>query len=185
MSGQASDRSRGISFLRLLLVEDNPHDRDLVARALKRHFGTVTIGSARDAREFERAVARGDFDAAIIDYELRWTSGIEALRKIKRLRPECPVLMFTASGNTEVAVQAMKEGLDDYITKTPKHYARLPYALEACLDRVQQHRIAERARAQLSAVVESSDDAIISMTPDGLITSWNEGAARLLGYTPD
>ena len=184
MSGRASDRSRGF-FLRLLLVEDNPHDRDLVTRALKRHFGSITIGSARDAREFERVVARGDFDAAIIDYELRWTSGIDALRKIKRFRPECPVLMFTASGNTEVAVQAMKEGLDDYITKTAKHYARLPYALEACLDRVHQRRIAERARAQLAAVVESSEDAIIGTAPDGLITSWNEGAARLLGYTPD
>lgn len=171
--------------MRLLLVEDNPHDRDLVTRALKRHFGSVTIGSARDAREFERAVARAEFDAAIIDYELRWTSGLDALRKIKRFRPECPVLMFTASGNTEVAVQAMKEGLDDYITKTPKHYARLPYALEACLDRVHQRRLAERAHAQLAAVVESSDDAIISTAPDGLITSWNEGAARLLGYTPD
>ena len=184
MSGRASNRSRGI-FLRLLLVEDNPHDRDLVTRALKRHFASVTIGSARDAREFERAVARGEFDAAIIDYELRWTSGIDALRRIKHSRPDCPVLMFTASGNTEIAVQAMKEGLDDYITKTPKHYARLPYALEACLDRVQQRHMAERARAQLAAVVESSDDAIIGMTPDGLVTSWNGGAARLLGYTLD
>lgn len=171
--------------MRLVLVEDNPHDRDLITRALKRHFGSITIGSVRDAREFERVLARGEFDAAIIDYELRWISGIEALRRIKRSRPGCPVLMFTASGNTEVAVQAMKEGLDDYITKTPKHYARLPYALEACLDRTQQRHLAERASAQLAAVVESSDDAIICMAPDGLVTSWNQGAARLLGYTPD
>ena len=91
--------------------------------------------------------------------------------------------MFTGSGSTEVAVEAMKEGLDDYITKTPKHYARLPYALDACLDRVQQRHMADRARAQLAAVVESSDDAIIGMAPNGLVTSWNGGAARLLGYT--
>lgn len=169
--------------MRLLLVEDNPHDRDLVTRALKRHFASVTIASARDAREFEEVLARGEFDAAIIDYELRWTSGIEALRTIKRSLPDCPVLMFTASASTEVAVEAMKEGLDDYITKTPKHYAKLPFALEACLDRIQQRRMADRARAQLAAVVESSDDAIIGMTPDGLVTSWNEGATRLLGHT--
>jgi DNA-binding response OmpR family regulator len=75
MSKRARARSRGI-FLRLVLVEDNPHDRDLVTRALKRHFGSITIGSVRDAREFERVVDRGEFDAAIIDYELRWISGI-------------------------------------------------------------------------------------------------------------
>ena len=164
--------------LRLLLIDDNPHDRDLATRALSQHYGSVNIALARDAQELEQAVAQGAFDAAIIDYELRWTSGIEVLRKIKRARPECPVLMFTGSGSTEVAVEAMKEGLDDYVTKTPKHYGRLPYALEAALDR----HSAERARAQLAAVVESSDDAIIGMTLEGTVTSWNGGAARLLGY---
>ena len=165
--------------LRLLLIDDNPHDRDLVTRALSQHFGPVTVLPARDSQEFERTMIEGEFDAAIIDYELRWTTGIEALRRIKRSRPECPVLMFTASGSTEIAVEAMKEGLDDYVAKTPRHYARLPYALGACLDR----RRAERDRAQLAAVVESSDDAIIGMAPDGTVTTWNDGAARLLGYT--
>ena len=164
--------------LRLLLIDDNPHDRELVTRALGNHFGPVTVLPAREAEEFERALAGEEFDAAVIDYELRWTTGMEVLRRIKRSRPQCPVLMFTASGSTEIAVAAMKEGLDDYVTKTPKHYARLPYALDACLER----RTAERAGAQLAAVVESSDDAIIGMTPDGRVTSWNDAATRLLGH---
>ena len=165
--------------LRLLLIDDNPHDRELVTRALSQHFGPLTVLPARDSQELEQSLADGEFEAAVIDYELRWTTGIEALRRIKSSRPECPVLMFTASGSTEVAVEAMKEGLDDYVTKTPKHYARLPFALEACLDR----RAAERAWAQLAAVVESSGDAIIGMAPDGRVTSWNDAAARLLGHS--
>lgn len=153
----------------------------MVTRALGQHFGPLTVLPARDTEEFELAVAQGEFDAAIIDYELRWTTGIEALRRIKRSWPECPVLMFTASGSTQVAVEAMKEGLDDYVTKTPKHYARLPYALDACLDR----RAAERAWAQLAAVVQSSDDAIVGLALDGRVTSWNDAAALLLGYSAD
>ncbi len=46
----------------------------------------------------------------------------------------------------------------------------------------------EQARAklaQLSAIVESSDDAIVSQTVDGIVTSWNDGAARLYGYSAD
>src|SRR6185437_4524058 len=115
---------------------------DLVTRALSQHFGPVTVLPARDSQEFERTMIEGEFDAAIIDYELRWTTGIEALRRIKRSRPECPVLIFTASGSAEIAVEAMKEGLDDYVAKTPRHYARLPYALGACLDRAAPSAIA-------------------------------------------
>jgi signal transduction histidine kinase len=132
--------------LRLLLIDDNPHDRDLATRALSQHFGSVSVAVARDSHELEHAILDGEFDAAIIDHELRWTTGIEVLRRIKRARPDCPVLMFTGSGSTEVAVAAMKEGLDDYVTKTPKHYARLPFALASSLQR--SEAVTQRKRAE-------------------------------------
>jgi len=140
--------------VRLLLIDDNPHDRELLARELRQRFSLLTIELVRDQPEFERALAYASFDAVVVDYQIHWSTGLEVLRAVKRARPRCPVLMFTASGSEEIAVQAMKEGLDDYVTKTAKHYARLSFSLEAALQRAGQKLELERGEFAQRALTE-------------------------------
>jgi two-component system CheB/CheR fusion protein len=134
----------------VLLVDDNPDDRALVSRELLRHFSDVRILQAGTPETLAETLDQERFDVTITDYRLRFSDGITVLRELKRRFPERPVIMFTASGNEEVAVEAMKEGLDDYITKTAKHYPRIGYAVRACLDRVHQRSQVEQALASES-----------------------------------
>lgn len=136
--------------LRVLLIDDNPDDRALVERELRLRIEQVEVGHISDAEALAAALQAGGFDVAVTDYRLRWTVGTEVLRAIKERYPQVPVIMFTGSGNEEVAVEAMKEGLDDYITKTPKHYPRVPFAVLGCCERAHN-----RARLQESLARES------------------------------
>lgn len=135
--------------LTVLLIDDSADDRALAARELERHFKQVEILQAGTAETLEQALGQR-FDIAITDYQLRFTDGIAVLRELKRRFPERPVIMFTASGNEEVAVEAMKEGLDDYITKTAKHYPRVGFAVRTCLERVEQRSQLAQAMARES-----------------------------------
>ena len=106
--------------LRILLIDDNPNDRALATRALSAEFpGAQFDDTVRDAETFVAALDHGGFDVVVTDFQIRWTNGLDVLRKVKVLYPHCPVVMFTGTGTEEVAAEGMRSGLDDYVVKSP------------------------------------------------------------------
>jgi signal transduction histidine kinase/DNA-binding response OmpR family regulator len=140
--------------LRILLVDDNPLDRELAIRALRQAYATAAIHEVADRAQFETALATGGFDLVITDYQLQWSDGLVVLQTVKALDPLCPVIMFTGTGTEEIAVAAMKSGLDDYVIKRPQHYVRLATAAQSALERAD-------ARRRLAAL-EQERDALLA-----------------------
>jgi PAS domain S-box-containing protein len=174
--------------LRVLIVDDNPDDRRLAARALAAEFGGIELSEAIDDESLAKALELGNFDAVITDYRLRWTTGLEVLRAVKERSPSVPVVMFTGTGTEDVAVAAMKSGLDDYVVKTPRHFARLPMAVKASLER-QRGKTAEielvAAEDRNRALIENATDMVTVIAGDSTIAYVSPSVQSTLGWSPD
>lgn len=134
--------------LRILLIDDNPDDRLLLRHELEQEFPDLIVQEVLEAKGFEQALAAGEFDLVVTDYQLNWTTGIEILQSVKLRDIYCPVVMFTATGNEEIAVEAMKAGLDDYLLKAPSRYPRIRAAVQLALERAETRRALARIQAE-------------------------------------
>src|SRR6266567_329152 len=170
--------------LHILLVDDNPEDRALAIRELRRHFPNLQIAQITDAKNFTRALEAEHRDLVITDYQLRWSDGLAVLRAIKARWPGCPVIMFTGTGSEEIAVEAMKAGLDDYVLKSPKHYSRLPGAAKLAFEHRAQWRALKEAERRYLTLFNDLPIGLWKSTPEGKIMDANPAAAQMLGY-PD
>ncbi len=103
------------NFLNLLIIDDERAIREAcreVAQSLG--FSTQVADSAEQAY---RALELQNFDAVLLDLRLPGAGGLDALRRIKERRPEAVVIVVTGYGTVQSAVQAMKNGAYDYVTK--------------------------------------------------------------------
>ncbi len=100
---------------RVLVVDDEKSMRDLLAITLQRAGYEVTVADGGETAI--EAIRRDPFDAIITDLRMPKVDGLQVLRSARELSPETAVIMLTAVASTETAVEAMKLGAYDYITK--------------------------------------------------------------------
>ncbi len=103
------------STLRVLFVDDSQEILDLYEAGLSDMYQVIAVGSGLDA--IGRVRKSQDIDAAVIDYMLPDMSGIEVLKEIKDIAPSIPVIIVTAFGDEDVAVNAFRSGARDYLKK--------------------------------------------------------------------
>lgn len=167
--------------LRVLVIDDNPGDRTLVIRQLRREWTQLQTQEIRNASELSNAVAAGDFDLVITDYQLLWSNGLEVLRTIKQHYPSCPVIMFTNTGSEEIAVEAMKSGLDDYVLKQPNRYTRLSFTVRLVLERVEIQRRATLLEIRLQSLLNQLKLGVFRSNSRGELLECNKAFLELLG----
>ncbi|MGU0693733.1 sigma-54-dependent transcriptional regulator [Pseudomonas aeruginosa] len=122
---------------RILIVDDEDSIRFGMRGFLEsRGYGVVDADSCQRARELFQASPP---DVAVIDYRLHDGSALDLLRDFRRLEPDVPVIVLTAYGSIDLAVQAIKEGAEQFLTKP----IEMP-ALHAILKRLLDNRRLQR-----------------------------------------
>lgn len=102
----------------VLVVDDDADMRELVHDMLKdRGHQVMTAGSGSDAL---RLLGEQDFAVVLTDLRMKGMQGLELLTEIRRANPDIGVILMTAFGSVETAVEAMKHGASDYLTKPVK-----------------------------------------------------------------
>src|ERR671922_290869 len=101
-----------------MVVDDDPTAYQLLREVLAQEgYEVETAGSGREALEKAGTIL---FDVVLLDVRLPDLNGIEVLRELKPLSPETVVIMMTAFGSIETAIESIQEGAYDYISKPLK-----------------------------------------------------------------
>src|SRR5580704_5491400 len=149
------------NFLNLLIVDDERSIREACREvALSLGFTTFVADSAEHAY---RLLDSQTFDAVLLDLRLPGAGGLDALRRIKERRPEAVVIVVTGYGTVQSAVQAMKNGAYDYVTK--------PFSvdeLKLLLERVASHLKLKSENRMLREKVKSKQGfgGIVGRSPE-------------------
>jgi signal transduction histidine kinase len=143
-----ADSDSAATKLRVLLVEDNPADVELVLLTLRKGGFEVTSDVAQNAEEFTSRIRAASYDLILADYNLPQWKGTEALEILCRENLDVPLILVTGYLGEEKAVDYIKQGATDCVLKD--HMARLSPSIRRALEEKrlrQQRREAEKELA--------------------------------------
>ena len=134
--------------LRILHVEDNPLDAELLYERLRKSDLRFEVTRVMTRPDFEAALERGGFDLILCDYSLPSFSGPDALALAKENCPDVPFIFASGTIGEEPAVEALKAGATDYVLKdrTARLVPAIQRALRETAERLKQKEMEEEIR---------------------------------------
>lgn len=145
----------------LLIIDDEPNVRYALEKGLRRDGLTIT--TAETARDGLAAAGRQEFDAILLDVQLPDLSGLETLSRLRKQTHKTPVVIMTAHGTADTAIEAMKRGAFDYVLK-PWNLGELRELVDKALDAGRLSRVPAVMDSDPSPE-EAGSDRIVGRSP--------------------
>lgn len=175
--------------VRILLLEDDPLDVELISESLRGDGVDCEIHAIATQRELAESLEHPDrYQLILSDYRLPGYDGIAALEYARERCPDVPFLFVSGAIGEERAIESLKRGATDYVLK--HRLDRLAPAVRRALQEIDERT--ERLRAvesqreseeRFRLIVENvRDHAIVLLDLDGCVADWNAASERLLGH---
>jgi two-component system, NtrC family, nitrogen regulation response regulator NtrX len=104
---------------KILIIEDEPAIRRVLAKILLEESDTYSVDEAENGVQGLEKVKNEDYDLILCDIKMPKMDGKELLEAVKKIKPEIPIVMISGHGDLETAVDTMRLGAFDYISKPP------------------------------------------------------------------
>jgi DNA-binding NtrC family response regulator len=121
---------------KILIIEDEAAIRRVLTKILSEENDTYQVEDAEDGFQGLEKVINNDYDLILCDIKMPKMDGVEVLEAVKKMKPEIPMVMISGHGDMETAIQTMRLGAFDYISKPPD-LNRLLNTVRNALDRKQ------------------------------------------------
>ncbi len=174
--------------LKILIVEDNDDDAQLLLVKLRRAGYTPDYVQVDNASEFKQALQDHTWQIVVSDYAMPSFSGLEALGILRARDRNTPFILVSGTVGEELAVEAMRSGANDYIMKD--NLTRLIPAIERELREVQERSNRRRTedalyqeRERALVTLHSIGDGVITTDADGRVDYMNPVAERVTGWS--
>ena len=170
---------------KIMIADDNRTVNDVMSDALA-EYGFETV-QAFDGMETLELFDRENPDLVFLDYLMPRGDGLDVLKKIRKKQPDALVVFITGEGSEDVAVQAMKSGASDYVTKP----ISLPDLVNIAGKLIREHeilqeniRLKERGdsyKDYLVTITETMGEAVVTIDRKGTVQFMNSTARKLWG----
>ncbi|MBI2950068.1 MAG: response regulator [Verrucomicrobia bacterium] len=169
--------------VKILLVEDNPGDawllRDLLNRAGARNFQVVHVETLKAALH---QVTESEPDLILLDLSLPDAHGLETVTRVRFSAPDVPIVVLTGFNDESFALQAVREGSQDYLVKGQIDCNLLVRAMRYGIER--QRLLSDRKRAaaeiqKLAAFVRFNPNPVFEFSSDGALSYFNDAAQAM------
>lgn len=165
--------------MRVLVVEDNPTQSTFARISLQRRG--LDVNCASTLEEAINHLLKDSIDVVLLDLSLPDSNGIETFYKVRQVAAGVPTVVFTGLDDQDIAIEALKNGAQDYLIKGLAGDDSVFRCLQYAIERNKVEVALRKSERRLRIILEHSYDAFASMDNRFNITDWNTSAERTFG----